>query len=71
VVTDIPQDFTPFQVSFMKIPDGATHLFIGMASDYYTDNDPQLDPMRVEISKWYAPEWHPMPQPGPSSGGRR
>jgi hypothetical protein len=72
VVTDIPEDFTPFQVSFMKVPDGATHLFVGMASDYYTENDPPFDPVEVQISKWYAPEWHPMgPQPaGPGGGGR-
>jgi hypothetical protein len=67
VITDIPEDFTPFQVSFMKVPDGATHLFLGMGSDYYTDNEPQTDPIRVEISKWYAPEWHPM-VPHPSCG---
>lgn len=70
VPTDIPQDFTPFQVSFVRIPDGATHLFLGMGSAYYSDNEPQTDPIRVEISKWYAPEWHDMHQPV-SPVGRR
>jgi hypothetical protein len=72
IPTDIPQDFTPFQVSFVRIPDGATHLFLGMGSEYYSDNEPQDDPIRVEISKWYAPEWHDMTPPAPSRiGGTR
>jgi hypothetical protein len=70
IPTDIPQDFTPFQVSFVRVPDGATHLFIGMASDYYSDKSQYPDPIRVEISKWYAPEWHNMYQPiGPGRSG--
>lgn len=63
IPTDIPQDFTPFQVSFVKIPDGATHLFLGMGSDYYSDKSQYPAPIRVELSKWYAPEWHDMHQP--------
>ena len=60
IATDIPQDFTPFQVSFVRVPEGATHLFLGMASDYYSDKSQYEDPIRVEFSKWYAPEWHEM-----------
>ena len=45
----------------LKIPDGATHLFLGMASDYYDDNGTGTN--RVRTSKWYAPEFQEMGQP--------
>jgi len=66
VATDISQDFTTSPGSFVKIPDGATHIFFGMGSDYYDDNG--SGNIRIRISKWYAPEWFPMPQPGPTGG---
>jgi subtilisin family serine protease len=61
VATNIPQDFTTSPGSFVKIPDGATHLFFGMGSDYYDDNGGGN--IRIRISKWYVPEWHDMHQP--------
>jgi hypothetical protein len=61
IVTDIPQDIHMLEGAFLKIPDGATHLFLGMASDYYDDNG--TGTVRVRTSKWYAPEWHDMHAP--------
>jgi hypothetical protein len=67
IPTDIAQDYHLLEGAFLKVPDGATHLFLGMASDYYDDNGD--GEVRVRTSKWYAPEWHDMHQPTPANGG--
>jgi hypothetical protein len=67
VPTDISEDFKTYLRAFVRIPDGATHLFLGMGSDFYDDNgDGEI---RVRSSKWYAPEWYDMHQPTPANGG--
>jgi hypothetical protein len=57
-VADIPQDFSITPHALFQVPDGATHLFVGVRDGHYDDNqqDPS-DPLELSLTVIYAPEW--------------
>jgi hypothetical protein len=58
-VADIPQDFSITPHALFKVPEEATHLFVGVWDNHFDDNqqDPE-DPLELSFSVIYAPEWN-------------